>query len=61
MIVILLLLGAVTLFYVWLKWNYTFWKRHKVQGPEPTLIFGNIGSTFTFSEHWGVTTADWYK
>ncbi|XP_055306508.1 probable cytochrome P450 6a13 [Sitodiplosis mosellana] len=61
MFTIVFLLGALTLFYVWLKWNYTFWKRNKVPGPEPTLFVGNIGSTFTFSEHWGVITADWYK
>lgn len=61
MFLIALLLGAVSLFYVWLKWNYSFWKRNKVPGPEPTLFVGNIGPTFTFSEHWGIVTEKWYK
>ncbi|XP_055325952.1 probable cytochrome P450 6a13 [Sitodiplosis mosellana] len=61
MFVILFLLGVVTLFYVWLKWHYTFWKRNKVAGPKPTLFVGNIGSSLNFSEHWGVITTDWYR
>lgn len=61
MFYIAFVLGAVTLFYVWLKWNYTYWKRHKVCGPEPTLFVGNIGPTFTFSDHWGIVAEKWYK
>lgn len=61
MFVILFLLGVIALFYVWLKWNYTHWKRNKVAGPNPTLFVGNIGSSLNFSEHWGVITTNWYK
>lgn len=61
MFVIALLLGAFTLLYIWLKWNYSYWKRCKVPGPEPTFFLGNIGSTFSFSEHWGVVVANWYN
>ncbi|XP_031635618.1 cytochrome P450 6B1-like [Contarinia nasturtii] len=61
MFLIAVILGVITVFYTWLKWNYSYWKRNKVPGPEPKLFVGNIGSTFTFTEHWGVTTANWYK
>ncbi|XP_031625910.1 cytochrome P450 9e2-like [Contarinia nasturtii] len=61
MFFILLLLGAITLFYVWLKWNYSHWKRNNVPGPDPTYIFGNVGSTLNFSEHFGIVAENWYK
>lgn len=61
MFVTAFLFGVLTLFYIWLKWNYSFWKRNNVPGPEPNLILGNIKAMFTFSEHWGVVTANWYK
>lgn len=61
MFVFVLFVGAITLFYIWMKWQYSFWSRNKVRGPEPTLIVGNIGPTFTFSRHWGDVVADWYK
>lgn len=61
MFVIALLLGVLTLFYIWLKWNYSYWKRNHVPGPEPTMFVGNIGATFTFTDHWGVIVANWYK
>lgn len=61
MIVILLLLTILTLFYVWLKWNYSYWERNKVPGPKPTLLIGNMASTFTFAEHFADVLADMYK
>lgn len=61
MFTIAILLGVITLLYVWLKWNYSFWKRNQVSGPEPTLFVGNIGPILTFSEHWGVVIQNWYK
>lgn len=61
MILILILIGVVTLFYIWLKWNYSYWQRNNVPGPKPIWFVGNIGPQFTFSEHWGVVTAKWYK
>lgn len=44
-----------------MKWKYSFWQRHKVLGPEPSFLLGNIGKTFTFAEHWGVIVENWYK
>lgn len=61
MFLITTLFGAISLLYIWLKWNYSFWKRHKVAGPEPTLFVGNIGPTLNFTEHWGIIAQNWYK
>lgn len=61
MFFLLVLLGVATAFYVWMKWNYTFWKRNKVPGPEPQLLFGNIGGVLKMSEHFGSTVTNWYK
>ncbi|XP_055303189.1 cytochrome P450 6B1-like [Sitodiplosis mosellana] len=61
MFLIALLLGALTLFYIWLKWNYSYWKRNNVPGPEPRFFVGNLGSALNLSEHLGVVTADWYN
>ncbi|XP_055306859.1 probable cytochrome P450 6a13, partial [Sitodiplosis mosellana] len=61
MLTIAILLGVITLLYIWLKWNYSFWKRNKVPGPEPKPFVGNIGSMFTFSEHWGLVITGLYN
>lgn len=61
MFFLVVLLGIATAFYAWMKWNYTFWKRNKVLGPEPKLFVGNIGGALTMSEHIGLTITDWYK
>lgn len=61
MFFILFLLTAATLFYVYVKWNFGYWKRNKVPGPDPTFFVGNIGSTLNMSEQWAVTVADIYK
>lgn len=39
MFLITTLFGAISLLYIWLKWNYSFWKWHKVAGPEPANPF----------------------
>lgn len=61
MFVIVVLLGAITLFYGWMKWNYSYWKRNKVLGPEPKLLVGNMGSVLNMTEHFGLVGANWYK
>lgn len=61
MFLIGLLFGLITLFYVWLKHTYSYWKRNKVPGPEPTWFIGNIGSILAMYEHTGVVTTNWYK
>lgn len=61
MIALLLLLGALTCFYVYVKWCYGFWNRNKVPTPVPSFFVGNIGSTLIFTKHMGTILEDWYK
>lgn len=61
MFFVVLLLGVITLFYIWLKWNYSYWERKGVPGPKPSFIVGNTATTLTLSEHFGLVAADWYK
>lgn len=61
MFLIAILLGSISLCFIWLKWNYSYWVRNKVPGPKPTYFIGNIGSTLNWSEHFGILTAEWYK
>uniref|UniRef100_A0A1B0B047 Cytochrome P450 n=1 Tax=Glossina palpalis gambiensis TaxID=67801 RepID=A0A1B0B047_9MUSC len=42
-----LLLSVIALIYIFLTWNYNFWKNRGVTGPKPTLIFGNLPSAIT--------------
>uniref|UniRef100_A0A1B0A3I5 Cytochrome P450 n=1 Tax=Glossina pallidipes TaxID=7398 RepID=A0A1B0A3I5_GLOPL len=42
-----LLLGVIALIYIFLTWNYNFWKKRGVNGPKPALIFGNLPSAIT--------------
>jgi len=57
---ILIILTIITLVYVWLKWNYSYWKRLNVPGPEPSFIVGNLGATFTMKKHFGDVVDEWY-
>lgn len=61
MIAVLLIVGAVTLLYLYLKWNYSYWKRNKVPGPDPTYFVGNIGPTLNLKTNFGVMATEWYK
>jgi cytochrome P450 len=47
--------------YFWLKWNYTYWKRLGVPGPEPWFFIGNIGAVLTMSKHFAIMYQEWYK
>lgn len=61
MFLIAILLGAITLSYIWLKWNYSYWKRNKVDGPEPSYFVGNVGKVLNFTESFGTVASKWYK
>lgn len=61
MIALLLLVGAVTFFYVYVKWCYGYWNRKKVPAPDPSFFVGNVGPTLIFTNHLGLMIEDWYK
>jgi cytochrome P450 len=56
-----LLLTLLVLAYLWIKWNYNYWKRLGVPGPKPTFLVGNLGPTLTVAEHFGIMCRNWYN
>ncbi|GAB0095646.1 Cytochrome P450 [Sergentomyia squamirostris] len=56
--IFLVLFGVV---YFWQKWNYSYWKRKNVPGPEPSFIVGNLGKMITQKDHLGLMANAWYK
>uniref|UniRef100_A0A1A9X3A0 Cytochrome P450 n=1 Tax=Glossina brevipalpis TaxID=37001 RepID=A0A1A9X3A0_9MUSC len=46
-----LLLAVIALIYIFLTWNYKYWKNYGVNGPKPVLIFGNLPSAITGKRH----------
>lgn len=61
MFVLLFLLGVITALIAWVKWNYGYWERRKVPGPEPTLFGGNFGPTLILKEHAAILFERWYR
>lgn len=47
---LLLLLLLIGLVYVWLRYRYSYWKRHQVPHLTPTYGVGNLGGLFSM-EH----------
>lgn len=37
-----LLIGVVTLIFVYLIWNFNYWKNRNIPGPKPTILLGNL-------------------
>ncbi|XP_059615023.1 probable cytochrome P450 6a13 [Phlebotomus argentipes] len=44
-----------------LKWNYSYWQRDGVPGPNPSILTGNIGPAIAQKKHLGMLADDWYK
>lgn len=51
----------LSLIYFWLRYRYSHWERHKVRGPKPVFLFGNLLKQLTFSEHIGLAYQRWYN
>nr|AID61391.1 cytochrome P450 [Calliphora stygia] len=45
------ILVIVSLFYVFLIWNFNYWKKRGVNGPQPLPFVGNFPSVFTRKNH----------
>lgn len=58
---IILCVNALILFYVYVKWRYTYWARLGVPCPQPTFFFGNVLGTLTMSTHISLLCEKWYK
>lgn len=53
--------GLLLLVYIHLTWNFGFWKKKGVPGPEPKVLFGNIPSVITQKKNIGIEMAEIYK
>ncbi|KAI8126815.1 putative cytochrome P450 28d1 [Lucilia cuprina] len=51
LITLWLLLAVIFFIYIFLIWNFNYWKRHDVNGPKPEIIFGNLPSAITKKRH----------
>ncbi|XP_046803038.1 probable cytochrome P450 28a5 [Lucilia cuprina] len=51
LITLWLLLAVIFVIYIFLIWNFNYWKRHDVNGPKPEIIFGNLPSAITKKRH----------
>ncbi|XP_065365374.1 uncharacterized protein LOC135958399 [Calliphora vicina] len=61
LITLWLLLAVVALIYIFLIWNFNYWKIHQVNGPKPRIIFGNLPSAITKKRHFMYDIWDIYK
>uniref|UniRef100_A0A1B0GIV6 Cytochrome n=1 Tax=Lutzomyia longipalpis TaxID=7200 RepID=A0A1B0GIV6_LUTLO len=56
--VVLIICGLI---YLWQKWNYSFWQRNGVPGPNPSFFVGNLGPVVKQKDHIGLMADTWYK
>ncbi|XP_055849099.1 probable cytochrome P450 309a2 [Episyrphus balteatus] len=59
--VLFLLSVIVGLIYLYLSWNFNFWKKRGVKGPKPKLIFGSIPSIVKRNRNLAFDMRDLYE
>ncbi|KAL7740699.1 hypothetical protein ACLKA6_000065 [Drosophila palustris] len=50
-ITLTLILVIVGLFYVFMTWNFSYWRKRGVPGPKPKIFTGNFPSQYTQKQH----------
>nr|XP_029718734.1 uncharacterized protein LOC109429227 [Aedes albopictus] len=43
--------GIITAIYLFLSWNFNYWKKLNVAGPKPNLLFGNLPNVLMQKQH----------
>lgn len=63
MVAITLTLGLllVGLVYIFLRWNFDYWRKRGVPGPKPTIFTGNYPNMYTMKRHPIYDLNDIYK
>lgn len=56
-----LLLVVCALIYIFLTWNFNYFKKNSVNGPKPEIIFGNLPSAITKKRHFMYDIWDIYE
>uniref|UniRef100_U5EW43 Putative cytochrome n=1 Tax=Corethrella appendiculata TaxID=1370023 RepID=U5EW43_9DIPT len=60
-IFLLTILSALIAFYVYLIWDFNYWKKRGIPGPTPRAFFGNLPSMFTQKKHIALEMDKIYK
>lgn len=57
------IIGAVValVFCLYFKWQFSYWKRHNIEGPSPVPIFGNMMDYVLMRKHYGVIYNEIYR
>ncbi|KAK9504128.1 hypothetical protein O3M35_010532 [Rhynocoris fuscipes] len=58
--IIITLLCIFISIYLWVTWNYDYWKKRGIPYIEPTFFFGNIKDLILMRKHLGEVYADFY-
>lgn len=51
----------VILFYVFLTWNFNYWKKRGIKSPKPQPFVGNFPSVFTQKRHIAIDIKEIYE
>ncbi|XP_055911801.1 probable cytochrome P450 309a2 [Eupeodes corollae] len=47
--------------YIYLSWNFEYWRKRNVKGPRPKLIFGNVPSLLKHNRHMALDMQEIYE
>ncbi|XP_037935752.1 probable cytochrome P450 28d1 [Teleopsis dalmanni] len=61
LVTLALLASVPVLIYVFLTWNFDYWKKRGVRGPKPTPLLGSFPSLFTQKQHFANDLNDIYR
>uniref|UniRef100_A0A240SY17 Cytochrome n=1 Tax=Lutzomyia longipalpis TaxID=7200 RepID=A0A240SY17_LUTLO len=59
--VLYFLSGFAILFYVYMTWNFDYWKKQRIPSPAPRFLLGNLPSSITQKRFLGYEIDDLYK
>lgn len=56
-----LIIGVILLIYLYLTWNFDYWKKRGVKGPKPLPFFGSLKSVILHNKNMTYDVNDIYK
>lgn len=59
--ILTVIIGLVSLIYIFFVWNFNYWKKRNVNGPKPKPFFGSYPSVFTQKDHIAVDIKEIYE
>lgn len=55
------IVGLLLLIYVFLTWNFNYWKERGIKSPKPKPFVGNFPSVFTQKQHLAMDVKEIYE